>query len=67
MEDGSTLPVADTRQMDKLSWCGKLSHDDPIVKKDAKVGGVLTDGDAIQVDQLLDRFSSWHSLKKFVA
>ena len=45
----------------------QLSEDDPKVKKDAKVGGVLTDGDAIQVDQLLDRFSSWHSLKKFVA
>ena len=45
----------------------ELSEDDPEVKKDAKVGGVLTDGDAIQVDQLLERFSSWHSLKKFVA
>ena len=31
------------------------------------IGGVLTDGDAVQVDQLLERFSSWHSLKKFVA
>ena len=66
MEDGSTLSVADTRQMDKLSWCG-TALDDPKVKKDAKVGGVLTDGDAIQVDWLLDRFSSWHSLKMFVA
>ena len=45
----------------------ELSEEDPEVKKDAKVGGVLTDGDAIQVDQLLERFSSWHSLKKFVA
>ena len=43
------------------------SEDDPEVKKDTKVGDVLTDGDAIQVDQLLERFSSWHSLKKFVA
>ena len=45
----------------------QLSQGDPKVKKDAKVGGVLTEGDAIQVDQLLDRFSSWHSLKMFVA
>ena len=45
----------------------ELSEEDPEVKKDAKVGGVLTDDDAIQVDQLLERFSSWHSLKKFVA
>ena len=45
----------------------EFSEDDPEVKKDAKVGGVLTDGDAIQVDQLLVRFSSWHSLKTFVA
>ena len=45
----------------------ELSEDDPEDKKDAKVGGVLTDGDAVQVDQLLERFSSWHSLKKFVA
>ena len=45
----------------------QLSQDDPKVKKDAKVGGVLTDSDAIQVDQLLDRFSSSHSLKMFVA
>lgn len=40
----------------------ELSQDDPKVKKDANIGGVLTDGDAIQVDQFLDRFSSWHSL-----
>ena len=39
-----------------LWYC--LSEDDPEVKKDAKVGGVLSDGDAIQVDQLLERFSS---------
>ena len=45
----------------------ELSEEDPEVKKDAKVGGVLSDDDAIQVDQLLERFSSWHSLKKFVA
>ena len=45
----------------------ELSEDDPEVKKDAKVGGLLTDCGAIQVDQLLERFSSWHSLKKFVA
>ena len=45
----------------------KLSEDDPEGKKDAKVDGVLTDGDAVEVDQLLERFSSWHSLKKFVA
>ena len=45
----------------------QLSEDDPKVEKDAKVGGVLTDGDAIQVDQSLDRSSSRHSLKKFVA
>ena len=44
-----------------------LSEDDPEDKKDAKVRGVLTDGDAVQVDQLLERFSSWHSLKRFVA
>lgn len=44
----------------------ELCEDDPEVKKDAKVGGVLTVGDAIQVDQLLERFSSWHRLKKFV-
>ena len=51
--------------MAKLSWYGTaLSRRE---KKDAKVGAVFTDGDAIQVDQLLDRFSSWHSLKKFVA
>ena len=43
----------------------ELSEEDPEVKQDAKVGGVLTNGDAI--DQLLERFSSWHSLKKFVA
>lgn len=42
----------------------ELSEDDPEDKKDAKVGGVLTDGDAVQVDQLLGRFSSWHSLKR---
>ena len=30
----------------------ELSEEDPEVKKDAKVGGVLTDDDAIQVDQL---------------
>ena len=45
----------------------ELSEEDREVKKDAKVGGVLTDGDSIQVDQLLEKFSSWHSLKKFVA
>ena len=39
-----------------LWYC--LSEDDPEVKKDAKVGGVLSDGDAIQVDQLLEIFSS---------
>ena len=39
-----------------LWYC--LSEDDPEVKKDAKVGGVLSDGDAIPVDQLLERFSS---------
>ena len=52
-----------------LSYPGveELSEDDPKDKKDAKVGGVLTDGDAVQVDQLLERFSSWHSHKKFVA
>ena len=45
---------------------GQLSEEDPKVKKDAKIAGVLTDGDAIQVDQLLDSVWSWHSLKKFV-
>ena len=45
----------------------ELSEKDPEVKKDAKASGVLADGDAIQVDQLLEIFSSWHSLKKFVA
>ena len=45
----------------------ELSEDDHEDKKDVKVGGVLTDGDAVQVDQLLERFSSCYSLKKFVA
>ena len=30
----------------------ELCEDDPEVKKDAKLGGVLTVGNAIQVDQL---------------
>lgn len=67
MEDGSTLSVAERIQWPSYPGVEELSQDDPKVKKDAKVGAVLTDGDAIQVDQLFDRFSSWHSLKKFVA
>ena len=67
MEDGSTLSVAERIQWPSYTGVEQLSQDDPKVKKDAKVGAVFTDGDAIQVDQLLDRFSSWHSLEKFVA
>ena len=67
MEDGSTLSVAERIQWPSHPGMEQLSQEDPKVKKDAKVGAVFTDGDAIQVDQLLDRFSSWHSLKKFVA
>ena len=67
MEDGSTLSEAERIQWPSYPGVEELSQDDPKVKKDAKVGAVLTDGDAIQVDQLFDRFSSWQSLKKFVA
>ena len=62
MEGWPTLLVADRRQVPCYPGVEQLSEDDPKAKKDAKVSGVLTDGDAIQVDQLLDRFSSWHSL-----
>lgn len=45
----------------------KISSDDPEVKKTTSVGAVHAKEATVKIDEVFNRFSSWHDLKKFVA
>ena len=56
-----------TDKWPNLSSVEKISSDDPEVKKTISVGAVHTKEATVKMDEVFNRFSSWHDLKKFVA